>query len=805
MDRRQFMGAASIAAGAVATAWTGRLWAAGEMDWAAGMMPTGSPAIMAGSNVGFDRRSLFIDGQRRLIFSASYHYFRAPGKELWAQRLKSLKELGFNAIDTYYYWPYHTEAEGKYDFSGLRDIDQFHDLVEQAGLYLIARPGPYICAEVDGGGFPGWLIAKKDVLIRCRKDGEPVYDDNYMRYVKEWYEQIAPKIARRKNLILFQIENEYQTRKVPKFLYYVLKAVVDQKGVDAFYKVGSSTPVKNAMISGMKKAMKSKDYLASCEYMRELYKMSRALGVKVPIFHNDAGDPTKRWADVDIIGVDDYPIQSAGWETHDPFGPIDLMEEMVDATGRPAPLVIPEIQGGWYDSWGGPGYPFKRDWLGPNGQDMTLKSCLAQGAAVTNIYMAFGGTNWGYLADPDVYTSYDYGAPLTEGGAKSARGLACKHFADFAFRHEQDLAGSAPDPSVTAGNRQVVVKARRAESGNTFVFVRNLSGRSQRVELSLGHRLELPAPDMQVLVFDSAGKLIDSTNTYSDRTEPPLPTFSLPQLSGWTFSLYTDPIDPQADDRGWKEVAPGAPLDMDALGLHYGYVWYRGHYRGALRSFRLDARHCWAVYIDGQLVQGYDNFQNRVGSGDDLAKTVTVRVPARLQGPGDHLLTILVESLGHNKGALPDSQFPRGIAKIDPGKTAIAWRASNGLLPGESGITPVISPGALASLPKPERVSLPHPWPRGQAGIGVYRCGFNLNLPSRLSPVGVRLENAPEKASIYINGALIGRYWESLGPQKFFYLMPCLLNPSGENELMVALWPWKDGGGLGPIRLEVYP
>lgn len=805
MLRREFLQAVAVTAGALGVTWAGSLQAAGEMDWAAGIMPGGSPAAMPGSRVGFDRRSLFIDGKRRLIFSASYHYFRAPGRELWTERIKALKDLGFNAIDTYYYWPYHTEAQGKYDFTGLRDVDLFHDLVEEAGLFLIARPGPYICAEVDGGGFPGWLIAKKDVIIRCRQNGKPVYDENYMRYVREWYEQIVPRIARRKNLILFQTENEYSLMQVPKFLYYLLKAVVDQKGVDAFYKVSSSPSFKNIMVSRMRKAMKSKDYLASCDYLRELYRMSRSLGINVPIFHNDAGNPTTRWSDVDIIGVDDYPIQSASWREHDPFGPIDLMEEMVDAIGRQAPLIIPEIQGGWYDAWGGPGYPFKREWLGPDGQDLTLKSCLAQGAAMINIYMAFGGTNWGFISDPDVYTSYDYGAPLTEGGAKSARGLACKHFAEFAFRHEEDLAGSAPDPGVTSSNRQVVVKARRALSGNTFIFVRNVSGRAQTAELSIGQRVELENPDMRILVIDNTGKVIDSTDTFRDRAEPALPAFTLPQLTGWTFSLYTDPIDPKSDDRGWKEVTPGGPMDMDALGFHYGYVWYRGRYTGSLSSFRLDARHCWAVYLDGELIMAYDNFQNRVGSGDDLAKTVTVRIPSRLQGPGEHLLAILVESLGHDKGAMPDSQFPRGIAKIQTGKTAVAWRARNGLLPGESGITPLIPPQSLAALPQAEPVTLPHEWPPGRAGIGVYRCSFNLGLPSRLTPVGLRIDRAPQKASIYLNGALIGRYWQDLGPQKLFYLMPPWVNSNGPNDLMIVQWPWKPGLGLAEASLEVYP
>ena len=118
--------------------------------------------------VEFDRHSLKIDGARRLIRSGSLHYFRLPDPGLWADRLQKMKAAGLNAVDLYYPWNYHCEHPGEYDFEGIRDLDRLHDLIEEAGLWLIARPGPYICAEVDMGGLPAWLFRGRGVIPRCR-------------------------------------------------------------------------------------------------------------------------------------------------------------------------------------------------------------------------------------------------------------------------------------------------------------------------------------------------------------------------------------------------------------------------------------------------------------------------------------------------------------------------------------------------------------------------------------------------------------------------------------------------------------
>ncbi len=95
-----------------------------------------------------------IDGKRVWLVSGSIHYFRVPA-ELWRDRLLKAKRAGLNCITTYVPWNYHEPIEGVWNFEGDRDVAQFVRLADELGLYVILRPGPYICAEWDFGGLPG--------------------------------------------------------------------------------------------------------------------------------------------------------------------------------------------------------------------------------------------------------------------------------------------------------------------------------------------------------------------------------------------------------------------------------------------------------------------------------------------------------------------------------------------------------------------------------------------------------------------------------------------------------------------------
>ena len=156
--------------------------------------------------VTYDSKSFIIGGKREFLCSGAIHYFRSP-HESWRHILSMAKLGGLNTIETYVAWNFHEYDEGIYDFAGDRDLDKFLSLCEEIGLYAIVRPGPYICAEWDFGGFPWWLANKEGVVFRT---DNPVY----LQYVDRWFDELFPIIVKHQfskggMVIAVQVENEY--------------------------------------------------------------------------------------------------------------------------------------------------------------------------------------------------------------------------------------------------------------------------------------------------------------------------------------------------------------------------------------------------------------------------------------------------------------------------------------------------------------------------------------------------------------------------------------------------------------------
>src|SRR5262245_3309887 len=138
--------------------------------------------------VSYDKYSLMIDGKRLWLWSAEFHYYRLPSPDLWRDQLEKLKATGFNAISVYFSWAFHSPAPGQYDCTGVRDIDRLLDIAADVGLYVLARPGPYLNAELDSGGYPGWLTTQ---LGRARSNA-----DDYQAAWEQWYDNVNAIIAR---------------------------------------------------------------------------------------------------------------------------------------------------------------------------------------------------------------------------------------------------------------------------------------------------------------------------------------------------------------------------------------------------------------------------------------------------------------------------------------------------------------------------------------------------------------------------------------------------------------------------------
>ncbi|WOK95772.1 beta-galactosidase 2 isoform X1 [Canna indica] len=158
--------------------------------------------------VSYDHKALIIEGRRRILISGSIHYPRSI-PEMWPDLIQKAKDGGLDVIQTYVFWNGHEPSPGKYYFDGRYDLVRFIKLVQQAGLYVHLRIGPYICAEWNFGGFPVWL--KYVPGIAFRTDNEPFkaamqnFTEKIVSMMKseglfEW--QGGP-------IILSQIENEF--------------------------------------------------------------------------------------------------------------------------------------------------------------------------------------------------------------------------------------------------------------------------------------------------------------------------------------------------------------------------------------------------------------------------------------------------------------------------------------------------------------------------------------------------------------------------------------------------------------------
>ena len=392
----------------------------------------------AAHTVSWDAHSLLIDGRRVLLYSGEFHYWRLPSPQLWTDRLEKMKAAGLNAVSIYFDWQYHSSAPGQYDFTGVRDVDRLLSIADRLGLYVIARVGPYMNAEVDAGGLPGWLLRLPLYPRHQSWNGTTAvttFSPLYEQYAKEWFDHILPIVARHQisrggSVILMQIENEY-----------------------------------------------SQD-TGSVQYMQDLSQYARADGITVPIFHNDywfKGDWSKQ---VDLYAFDSYPYGFScchqWWDTH--FHGIDAWENTLRSTlGISTPMFVSELQGGAFDPWGGKGYDavastFDGDWT-----SAIDSSVLAQGTTILNTYMFVGGTSWGYMSEPQVYTSYDYGAAIAESGALRPAYYSAHRLGLFLQSFGPELAGADAAPTIAqASNPQVVLHARsNAQSGESFIFLRH--------------------------------------------------------------------------------------------------------------------------------------------------------------------------------------------------------------------------------------------------------------------------------------------------------------------------------------------
>nr|POF02402.1 putative beta-galactosidase a [Quercus suber] len=325
---------------------------------------------------------MMIDGDQndglQDIVTGEFHPFRLPVPGLWLDVFQKIKSLGYSGVSFYTDWALLEGKPGNFSAEGIFALEPFFDAAKTAGIYLLARPGPYVNAEVSGGGFPGWL-QRNPATLRTRESGYLYATDNYAAKIGAIIAKA--QITNGGPVILVQPENEYTV------------------------------------------AVDSYTLFPDAEYFAYVKKQLRDAGIVVPLISNDASPkgyfapgPPRQPAAVDIYGYDAYPLGfDCANPTVWPAGALPtnygtLHENQSSST----PNSIIEFQGGAFDPWGGLGFEQCTELLNAEFERVFYKNDFSFGLTVFNIYMTYGGTNWGNLGHPGGYTSYDYGAVITE-------------------------------------------------------------------------------------------------------------------------------------------------------------------------------------------------------------------------------------------------------------------------------------------------------------------------------------------------------------------------------------------------------
>ena len=299
----------------------------------------------------------FLDGKPFSVYSGAIHYFRVP-REYWEDRLLKMKAAGFNTVETYTCWNLHEPREGEFDFTGMLDIAEFLRTAQRVGLYAIVRPGPYICAEWDFGGFPAWLLKDKNMRLRC----------NYKPYldcVRRYYTALGAQInglldKNGGNIIAMQVENEYGSYGNDKQYLQAIREIMAEAGMDSFLFTSDG----------------------DCDWML-----------------SGGGLP-------DVFKVMNFGSRAK------------TLLKKLDKYQKNMPYMCGEFWDGWFDHWGDkhhtrPAAQIEKEIKDFLSMDASFNMYMFHGG--TNFGFT-AGANYGKCFEPTV-TSYDYSAPLTEWGA----------------------------------------------------------------------------------------------------------------------------------------------------------------------------------------------------------------------------------------------------------------------------------------------------------------------------------------------------------------------------------------------------
>ena len=302
--------------------------------------------------------TFLLDGKPFVIKAAEVHYLRIP-KAYWEHRIQMCKALGMNAVCIYIFWNQHEQVEGQYDFeTEERNVAEFVRLCQKNGMWVIVRPGPYVCAEWEMGGLPWWLLKHDDMKLRT-------LDPNFMaamgRFERALAKQLEPfRLENGGNILMVQVENEYGSYAKDK-------------------------PYVSAVRDSLRAAGWDKTQLFQCDWSSNF---------------TDNALPDLLWTMNFGTGAN-----------------IDQQFKKVGEMRPDAPKMCSEFWSGWFDGWGTAHQTRPATKMVQGIKDMLdrgISFSLYMTHGGTSFGQWAGANNTGFAPD---CTSYDYDAPINEQGS----------------------------------------------------------------------------------------------------------------------------------------------------------------------------------------------------------------------------------------------------------------------------------------------------------------------------------------------------------------------------------------------------
>ncbi|KQQ79940.1 beta-galactosidase [Xanthomonas sp. Leaf131] len=570
-------------------------------------LPDGRPHTF-----GFERGQFVLDQQPWQLRSGEMHPLRIARAD-WLQRIRMAKAMGLNTIALYLMWNAYEREPGQFDVeTGERDFVAFIRLCQQEGLWVYLRPGPYVCAEWTLGGLPPYLLREPGMRLR---DGT---DARYMAAVQRYIAAVAPRIAPLMAsaggpVLMLQIENEYSMQGSDVGYLQALAALWREHGIDGPF----------SLAEGMKDLRRRKAYLPGA-----------------------------------ALGLDGADIAE--------------LQEAKQLAGN-APVWVAEGYPGWLTHWGDDAFA-QRDYA------PMLRQLMAAGYSF-NLYVVHGGSNFGLSAGANAeddgsqfqpaLTSYDYSAPIDEGGRATPAYMALRR---IIAQHSSTALPSIPDAPPRARFAPAIARPVAALWDN----------------LSVGPVHTERPTDNQTLLKQNLGLVV-----------------------------YR------------RRIAAGTQLD---LGKVHDYA---------------------AVHLDDDEIGHVSRMQHaRLNSAPQLALPSTIS--------GERTLDVLIDSFGHiNFGpSLGDAKGLLGPVQLD-GKELRDWQVYG--LPLDSDNAPTLR--ALQGPPT--------------------RPGLFFAAELALETVGdIYIDMSQwRKGYLWINGRLLGRYWQ-IGPQQCLFCPGAWLK-QGNNAVLV--------------------